>query len=594
MKSKKILGLLLSMAMVTGMLAGCGGGDDQKPAQGSDQGSNQGSNNEGNTGGSDNQNNEDPNGSGNETDGEEVDATPFYLTLDPQVSGSLDVMCWSGDSTYHSDLGHMDLAPEDITSQNVAMVYAMAKEFNNLYPNVKINLYAKADDPNGNDTSWDQELENFKAEHGKYPDVYASNSLADDTAKGMVADLSVYASDPLYQSFNKSVLSTMNYYGFQAGLPQFIQPWGIYVNKELAEDHNIEVPDANWDIDDYTDFIASADNTNFWGLIFSVPTCIIDTGTNTIRAQMQSYDGSGDRLNLASEEVVSLLDYIPKWGENEIFTLNGQGAVDAAVMDDGWWWGYRFFCRNYVLTYAGDPWMMAAAALGQNEDGTWPVNAVESNDWDIYPRPATDYKGNTVGICVDPMAVHNFAMDDGDPAWSDEEKAKMDLAYAFASFWCGSTEAMQARADQLYSDNNTIKSCLNDSFPLVTGEAFEEQMNIWYSVDIHKRYGDAELMPGFQYVVQLWEEGQFWDISDKTYPYYVTEDGTRKECMYEWLNVTDANIMGISVTDASWLDTVKANLADWNTTINARFEEAEESLRNGLINYYGFTDADFQ
>ena len=28
----------------------------------------------------------------------------------------------------------------------------------------------------------------------------------------------------------------MNYYGFQAGLPQYILPWGVFVNKELAED----------------------------------------------------------------------------------------------------------------------------------------------------------------------------------------------------------------------------------------------------------------------------------------------------------------------------------------------------------------------
>lgn len=581
MKSKKVLGLLLSAAMVAGMLTGCGG--DEQGAAESSQANIQ-------------ESNESADGADSEAGGTEQEEVkvPFYQTLSSDITGEIDVMVWSGDSEYHADLGHTELAPEDITTQNVAMIYAMAKEFNKLYPNVKINLYAKLDDPNGNDTSWDQELENFKAEHGKYPDVYASNSLADDTAKGMIADLSVYADDPLYQTFNESIMSTMNYYGFQAGLPQFMQPWGVYVNRELAEDNNIDVPDVDWDIDEYTDFITSADNQNFWGTIFSVPTQIIDTGTNTVSAQMKAYDGTGDRLNLASEEVTSLLDYIPKWAESEIWTLNGQGAVDAAVMDDGWWWGYRFFCRNYVLAYTGDPWMMMSAALGQSEDGTWPVNSVESNDWDIYPRPSTDYKGNTVGICIDPMAIHNYAMDDGDPAWSDEEKAKMDLAYAFGSFWCGSTEAMQARADQQYSDNGTLKSCLNDSFPLVTGDAFYEQMDIWYSVDIHERYGNAELMPGFQYVVELWANGDIWDVSDKTYPWYVTEDGTRKECMYEWLNVTNADVVGVAVTDANWLDTVKANLPDWNTKINERFKTAEESLVNGLKTYYGFTDADFQ
>ncbi len=131
----------------------------------------------------------------------ESDATPYYLRLDPGVQGEIDVMVWSGDSTYHRDLGHQDIAAEDLTSQNVAAIYALAKEFNKLYPNVKINLYAKTDDPNGNDTSWMQELENFKAEHGKYPDVYAANDLPGDLSRGMIADLSVYSGDPLYQSF---------------------------------------------------------------------------------------------------------------------------------------------------------------------------------------------------------------------------------------------------------------------------------------------------------------------------------------------------------------------------------------------------------
>lgn len=498
-------------------------------------------------------------------------------------------MCWSGDSVYHEDIGHQNLAPEDLTTQNYAMLYAMAKKFNEIYPNLKINLYAKADDPDGNDTTWDQELQNFKAEHGKYPDIYASTMLSDDTAKGMVADLSVYSDDPLYQSFNTSLMEKMNYYGFQAGLPQFSQPWGVYVNKELAEDNNIDVPNYDWDIDDYTEFVTSADNTSFWGLI-DMPLMLIETGTDTIVKGMSE----GTEVNMASDQVMSLLEYIPQWSAYEIRTQFDAGAVDQAVMDDGWWWGYRFFCRNYCLAYTGDPWMMNTAAMGQNADGTWPVNAVESNDWDIYPRPATQYEGNTVGICIDPMAIHNYAMDDGDPAWSDAEKAQMDLAYAFGSYWCGATEAMQARADQMWSNDGVLQSCLNDSFPLVTGDAFDEQMKIWYSTETHARYGDAEKMPGFQYVVQLWEQGQFWAVSDKCYPWYVYEDGTRKDCIWEWQNLTNKDeLVGVSVTDASWLDTVKANLPEWNTKMTRRLEEAQNTLKEGLKTYYGFTDADF-
>ena len=89
------------------------------------------------------------------------------------------------------------------------------------------------------------------------------------------------------------------------------------------------------------------------------------------------------------------------------------------------------------------------------------------------------------------------------------------------------------------------------------------------------------------------EKGQFWDISDKTYLFYIYEDGTQTACLYEWINATNTAVLGVSTTDANWLDTVKAKLADWNVNINARFVKAETALKEGLVKYYGLTEADF-
>ena len=521
------------------------------------------------------------------------EALPFYTTLDPATAGSIDIMVWSGDSIYYEDIGSKDWKPEEITSLNVAAVHGMAKAFKELYPEVKINLWAKTDDPNGNDTSWYQEMENYKAQHGKYPDIYASTDLTGDVSRGLVADLSAFAEDPLYQSFNPSVMSLMNYYGFQAGLPQFMQPWGVYVNKELAENNNIDVPEPDWDIDEYTEFVTSADNKTFWGAM-DTPLSFIATGTTAINYSLNTYDGEGDYVDFNSDEIAQTLAYVPEWAKSAVWAQFGLGNVPQEIMDDGWWWGFRFFCRNYILTLDGDPWMIGAASGGKNEDGTWKVNAVESNDWDIYPRPATEYQENTVGIVIDPMAIHNYAMDDGNPEWSDQEIGQFTLAYAFGSFWCGSTEAMQARADSIYSDNGALRSALNDSFPLVTGDAFTEQMAIWGGTKEHARYLDEDLMPGFQYVLELWENGQFWDISDKTYLYYIYVDGTQTACLYEWNNATNAEVLGVGSTDANWLDTVKSKLPDWNESINARFVKAETALKDGLAKYYGYTGADFE
>lgn len=512
-----------------------------------------------------------------------------YEALDSGISGEIDIMVWSGSGNYMEDLGHQDLTPADFTGQNEAAVYAMAKEFNKTYPNIKINVFAKVGDPNGNDTPWAQELENFKATYGKYPDIYAATDLPGDVAKGMVADLSVFKDDPVYKSFNESIMGMMNYYGFQAGLPQYILPWGVYVNKELAETNNIDIPPVDWNIDEYTAFATSGDNKTFWGAM-DIPMSFINTGTKDVNYQMFNYSGTGDHVNLTSDAVQSMLEYIPKWSKSAIWTQWDVQGVPQEIMDANGWWGFNFFINNYVLTLDGDPWMMGDAA--NPTEGHW--GTAKSNDWDIYPRPSTDFQDNTIGIVLDPMAIHNYAMDDGNAEWTDAEKQQLKVAYTFASFWAGSKDSMQARADFSFTDNGVEKTCLNDSMPLVTGDAFDEEMDIWYSTLTHQRFADATKMPGFQKVLELWKAGQFWDVSDKAYPYYIMEDGTRKAAAYEWLNIYNKDIAGALRTDANWLDQVKAKLPDWNKTVNERYVLADQQLRDGLKEFYGFTDDSFK
>lgn len=63
-------------------------------------------------------------------------------------------------------------------AQNVAQLYAVAKKFNEVYPGIKINVWSKIGDPDQYNTqSWEQEMENFQAKYGKYPDVWASTDV---------------------------------------------------------------------------------------------------------------------------------------------------------------------------------------------------------------------------------------------------------------------------------------------------------------------------------------------------------------------------------------------------------------------------------
>lgn len=512
--------------------------------------------------------------------------------LDPNIEGDISIMLWAGDSKYYEDLGHKEFTKDDLTSQNVAATYAVAKAFNEKYPNVKINLWAKTGDPNQvNTPTWDQEIENFKTTYGKYADIWASTDVPGDIKKGIVADLSVFKEDKAYKSYNQTLMAYMNYYGFQAGLPSYSIPWGIWVNKTLAEENNIEVPDVEWTIDDYTDFATSGDGKTFWGSM-NVPTSLINTGTKDINAKIANYDGSGEYVDVTTDAVQDVLEYLPEWAEDSINAQLGLGNVPVEIAEESGYYDWNYFCNNRLLTLDSCPWQMTAAADPNALGG---IGVVSAADWDIYPRPSTDYAENTVGIVVDPICIHNYAEDDKDSAWSDEEKQKLLLTYTFATFWTASTEAREAISKTEYKQGPIYKSAMNDSFPLVTGDEYDKQMEIWYSIDAHKRYADADKMPGFQKVVEIFkDESKTWDFSDKCFPSTVSQDGETVRCMFEWENMWNGDIAGSYQTDPSWVNDVKSRLSDWNKNINDRFATAQTQLQDALKQYYGFEDKDFQ
>lgn len=564
----KVLSLLIVLTLTMSMLAACsGGGTTDEPTTNTT---------ETTTGETTTEN------TATET-ADETSAEPevTYEALDTSVEGELTVMLWSGDGSYMEDIGHKELLPEELGGQNQAAAYAVARAFNEVYPNVKINVFAKADGPDDENGSWAQHRENFKAEHGHYPDLFAATDLPGDISKGLIADLSLFSDDPLYQNFNESIMGMMNFDGFQAGLPQYMLPWGIFVNKSLAEDNNLDVPDPDWTIDDYTDFISQADMENFYGAM-DTPFRLINTGSTSINASLLNVSGD-DYVQLDSDEIASLVDYVPEWADYAVYPQFDLGNIAQEVMDANWSWGFKFFIENKLLTLEADPWMMGDAAHPAEDH--W--GRAKAADWDIYPRPSTEYQDNTVGVVLDPFAVYNYAMDDGDPAMSDEEFAQTKLAYTFAAFWTGDTRSWQARADQEFLDGETLKTSMNDSFPLVTGDAFDEQMAIWYTAPIHQRFADADLMPGFHEVLALWEAGQFWDVSDKAYPWFHDFEGARRANLYEFENMWNPEIAGAARTEANWADNVKARLAEWDDLSDARFAESFEALNQGLQEFYG-------
>lgn len=577
MKTRKLISMLLILCMTVAMMAGCGqpGGTetpDPTPTTAAQQG------------GDETPSTTEPGTTEPGTTEPEATPTPtpvpeFWTTLDPNVAGEVTIAYKDGDGSYYEDLGSMEINEWDMTTSTIASIYAMAKKFKEYYPNVKINLYTIAGDWDSTGVSWEQVIENFKLQYGEYPDIWLSRSTLNDLSKGLSADLTRYEDDPLYQNLNKAAMEQMNLYGVQTGLPVGLQAYGVWVNKSLAEQNNIDVPDPDWTIDDYTDFIAGAKGKNFYGAMDS-PMGFLDILTKDIDYKYTQRDGVGPYIDITTDAVKDILGYVTEWSQTTVWPQYEIGNVPNEVMDAGWWDEYHFFKIESTMTLNGNPWMMPFTNGGEEGNNTLLF------DYDIYPYPSSDYVDNSVSVIPQRIALYNHALSDGNQELSESEAAALDIAYAFASWWVGTTEAMQARANQQYNSWGWLAPALSDLLPAATGEAFDEQMEYWYSY--MPQYKGKE---GWETVVELVKNAQFWNINNQTMAVKYMEDGVSNGCYWEWQSLYST--IGARRASDEFIDEIKSKLVEWNETFNNRFALADKQLQEALIQYYGYTEADF-
>jgi len=576
---KKYLSLLLASSLSV-ILAGCGGTKEEPKENSSKEAvssSEQKSGEEGNT----------------------------YKAIDANTSAELWVMTWSGDGQDHKDIGNNPLPEDEVTALNVGMLQGIAKAFNKKYPNIKINLHTQVDDPASGGTSWTEKIINFKETHGQYPDVWASFNIIEDLNKGIVADLSVFENDPDYQKLNPDLMNLMNYYGFQAGLPQYAIPWGVYVNRELANSKNIASPAVDWSWDEFTTFVSKAqsmctvENAEVCGAYDA--SMMFPRGAFIERQLQTTERGSEYKVDFATSEFLEAIELLPQQSKaSALGALSGNvesSEAAAAYMNKGGYWGYNYFKDNQLLTYDGDPWMLFESV----KKGS--TNYVNSNDWDIYPRPAfLDKDGevvvdNHVGVCLDPMGLYNHALDDNNPELSDAEYAKLNIAWTFAKFWIGDTEAWEAKANSHYralnATTNEYYDCpaINDTFPVIKqGEDFDRQMEIWYSTENHAPYADATKFKGFAKVVELWSNGNIYGVSDKAFPryYHLDGDSTNYSILEKIDGYGNEELVGVAISDPAWYSTYSALLKSINREVNGWYNKAFAEVKQTLTTYYGW------
>ncbi|MBN2299753.1 MAG: carbohydrate ABC transporter substrate-binding protein [Acholeplasmataceae bacterium] len=506
------------------------------------------------------------------------------FSIDSDVETTISVISWAGDGVYYDDIGHTNLSVDDLKNPKVASMYANAKEFNKLFPNVKINYYGKQYGPDDGGVYWEDEIENFKNKYGEYPNVIPLMNTSGFIQKGFLADLSRFEDDIYYDQFNEGLMKQNNFYGFQAALPGYFIPAGIFVNNDLIENENLDEPSVDWTFNQFTQLVTSGQKGQGSDTYVSI-SAMPDWWIQQEFLYNQLFDGpmDGKYISLNNDYTKEFFrDGVSRWSDYDFY-----GQSDETFLEDNESWGARAFSNGKSIIHGSEPWFITDFSTATG----WLPGP---SGYDIYPFPSYAGSGNTISTITDPVGIFNSCNDDGLLQCSAEEELKIKVAYTFQAFSSVDTRAWEARVAQQYTDSETGSietGVLDSSFPVTTGELYDEQMEIWFSSPRHAIYKN-ESMVGFQAINELIKAGNIKAISDKSYPwFYIDPDSGEQRRIFEEF-LTYYAIDETYITESGWYDAFAAKLPEWEILFNERLDDVFENIQKGLQTYYGYEEND--
>jgi len=494
-------------------------------------------------------------------------------TLSADAEGDITVLT-GGNAGLFLDIGNN---PPQFTYANWGALlpyYRAAVEFQKLFPNIRINVMSVDFFKGGDDDvdiSFSQGLLNVEAQWGIKPDMWETHDLILHILQGEASDLSRFQNEASFQIFNPGLMGLMNYYGGQFGLPGWFSSWAVAINIDLAESLNIDLPPFNWNLNQYVNFISNADMVNVVGDVWTAG-FFTELGARSVAYSAVNYG----HVNFDTPEVRRLINLEHRTHNYTIWSQYSTPNVLPLIAGAGWS-VHRMFVNNQVLANNFGGWMFSEFATPGH---TYYMRG----RWDLWPMPGSQEMGPSVSSVFDPLVIRNFAND-------PNPDHQLDITFAFAAFLYGSVEGMMARnsggIDILGQDGEMFfQVATGSSWPLVRAPYFDEHMDLWYAQGREV----FRTKPGFQNLLSLYLDGQFWNRDARTFPDMYVQDGMIRNAFEEWYNRGDEDVAGVPPSDPAWPDRVIANLGTWTELTNYRLGLADQSIRDALTRFYGITD----
>lgn len=392
---RKVIALLMTVAVSATLLAGCGGGDDGGNASlGNSDGANSSQDADGG---------EDEGGS---EDAEQADGDEIVI----KYGG------WEGN----------------------IMIRELAEKFEETHPGVRIEFTLEG----WNGTDKLTEL----AATGELPDIVNLQEIVTPVQNDWVIDLKPYLdNDPDSASLPESMLKYGTVGDKVIMLPGSMFLFGVAVNKDLLSSYGLDIPDYNWTVDEFVDIVkkttkagSSVGLSEVQPLLKHIPPQMNDAlGWGSFNEETREYD-LGEEYAYAVSVAKDIMDAnaavyerldalgIP-WDFEE-------GSTERQEIDDA--------RANFVMDLMGetDAWTgFLKGKMACFMAFTYDVAGLKDNpdysgfDWDFYPVPGSGENPRTP-IVVDSIAITTTC-------------EHPQEAYEFVKFISFSEEGIQARID---------------------------------------------------------------------------------------------------------------------------------------------------
>lgn len=282
-----------------------------------------------------------------------------WTGVDRSITADLNVAMFSvtHNTAFERDIGRRFIDPLEIQELRLASTVAVAQLFNQYFPNVSINFYCPG--PRTGNPGFHVHRMGMYETHGLRPHVFMSSNLPEEIIAGLVADLTMFANDPALELISPTMKRQSIHLDRIWAVPILASPVGVFVNRTLAENQNLDTPPVDWNLNQFSHFVRHSRGPDEFMGMADIPWTMFETMTDGYHYHLLHRTMADEFVFMNTIEMQNLHRGIPDFVPHALRPQLAQGNVSSpwvAGRDN-----FQLFADGLVLIHHDQPYLIANA-----------------------------------------------------------------------------------------------------------------------------------------------------------------------------------------------------------------------------------------